>query len=80
MYRMSGNHTLDVGTLAPLTRFGAIFGANTFHLDGGQFEWILYIGKRCADLGCAADSACSGTPDNWLLPVGMLVRQVGVGN
>ena len=25
---------LDVGTLAPLTRLGAIFGANTLHLDG----------------------------------------------
>jgi hypothetical protein len=28
------DHALDVGTLAPLTRLGAVLGANTLHLDG----------------------------------------------
>jgi len=33
---MTQGYALDVGTFAPLTRLGAIFGANALHLDGHQ--------------------------------------------
>ena len=36
--QMAQDHRLDIGTLAPLTRLGTVFGANAFHLDGCQIR------------------------------------------
>jgi len=35
-------HILGIGTLAPLARFGAIFGANTLHLGDRQIKSLSY--------------------------------------
>ena len=37
---------------------------------------LIWEGGVSADLGCAADGACPGTPDNWLLPAETPVREV----
>jgi len=63
------DHPLNVGTLAPLARLGAVFGANTLHLGGRQIR-SLFLRVRRIDLGRATDGACSSTPDNWRLPMG----------
>ena len=38
------DYGLYVGTFAPLTRLGAIFGANALHLDGRQIRSFLNSG------------------------------------
>ena len=38
IFWITGSYGLDVGTFAPLTWLGAIFGANTLHLDGRQIR------------------------------------------
>jgi len=35
---MTEDYGLDVGTFAPLTRLGTIFGANALHLEGRQIR------------------------------------------